>query len=436
MPALSNRFIASTLLFILSTAFFLPAQAEGEEDPLWNRPSFEKKVITIGQRILSANGITEHIGFYSSTRDIRNATASRWGGPNTVVIYKDLLDVMDSDDELAAILAHEIAHITKRHHGKIAPQRFVAKTALWTTYTGGGTAAILATGGLATAPVVLAGAGLKRLSQNGSGITNPISRPYEREADLVGLDYLAKAGYSPLAMETVMEKIVADAGPVATFFSSHPVGSERLAYIHEAIVQKYPDALNQERLNDDSQQSESSLTSLPEPASHSDSASSATTTQKPESVTPTAIAKHEAPDSKATRKQEASSVKVATPHSKPSPSASQSSKVISGNPARANTNSPASELNSPNNAEPVALTLLSLQPHHLRILRMVSQQGYLSRRELTEQLEYLDSPTRDTAIQDLIQKNLLRQLGGEPDTIVVLTDRAAEAFKPAPNVNP
>src|SRR6185312_16136114 len=102
LPALCSLSLAALLIF--QSLAPLVAQAEGESDPLWNRPSYEKKVTQIGQRIQAANGITERILFVYSREHVLNATSDRRGG-NNIVVYEDLLTLMDSDDELAAILS-------------------------------------------------------------------------------------------------------------------------------------------------------------------------------------------------------------------------------------------------------------------------------------------------------------------------------------------
>lgn len=476
-----QRFLAALLLLQATIGLPVAVWAEGEDDPLWNRPSFEKKVIDVGQRLLAANGIRERITFYSATRDIRNASASRWGGPNTVVIYKDLLDVMESDDELAAVLGHEIAHITKRHTGKVFPMRAVAKTALWTTYTLGGTAAILATGGLATAPVVLAGAGMKRMDQKGIGVTDPISRPFEREADLVGLEYMVKAGYNPLAMETLMAKISGDAGPVATFFSSHPGGTERLTYIHEEIVHKYPQYLTAEQAKNplpgapyQLQVVESSLekpkNQKTEPDQAADKTQATHQEMKAESEaepllsnkkqkgvgnaepvkaislavskeTEKLVGKKNSVQSSASiaTKKDGASGQVMLAATQPAPAkVSYQPKVVETKPPLKTQSMSVAVTESiqpgipiaGEKTESVAVTLLSLQPPHLRILRMISQRGYLNSRELKEQMAYIESDTLTTYLNDLVDKKLIRILGAEPEVVVILTEWASDAFKP------
>lgn len=447
------------------------ALAEGEEDPLWNRPSFEKKVFRVGQRILSANGIPDRIEFLTSRLDIRNASASRFGGPNTVVIYKDMLDVMESDDELAAVLSHEIAHITKRHTGKIVPRKWAAKTALWTAYTVGGTAASVATAGLAAPVFIVGAAGIKKMHRNGIAITDPISRPYEKEADLVGLDYMVKAGYNPRAMESLILKGAGDSGPVANFFASHPGGSERLAYIHEAIQSRYPQYLAEESLpvtasDKGSQSKEEPLaaaetlkasgkastsgltgTKSSQPAQKADEppnspqtgANQALTQSKPKTDKPGALhseASHQPQAKKAelsislktqtvgTAAKTVASTQASAAPASASPSVTPTVKALFAKPLPAPTGQAQS-------GQSVAQVLLSLQPDQLRILRMISQHGYLSRQELLNQMEYVPADSLTQQINELIQKRLVRLLGAEPDEVIVLTDWAAEAFQPA-----
>jgi hypothetical protein len=408
------RLIRCSLLFVLcfqaTVGMSLTCWAEGEEDPLWNRTSFEKKVIQVGHRILAANGITEQIQFLSATRDIRNATASQFGGPNTIVIYKDLLDVLDSDDELAAVLSHEIAHIIKRHTARVAPRKWVAKTALWTAFTVGGTAATLATGGLATPAVLLGAAGIRKMHQNGIAVTDPIARPYEREADLVGLDYMVKAGYNPLAMETLMGKVVGDSGPISNFFASHPGGTERLTYIHQAIQTNYPQFLSV-KLADNSLSGSADALKIPSVS------------------TPLALAVDNSPKTESLpvrdESEDRKTPSLDTGANKP---VSIPGKTLTTQGASSSSSSSSSA--SMERQESVAQVLLGLQPNHLRLLRMISQQGYLSRHDLQVQMEYVEPETLSVQVNDLVQKRLVKLLGAEPDDVMVLTEWAAEAMKP------
>ena len=69
------------------------------------------------------------------------------------------------------------------------------------------------------------------------------TRKQEYEADAMGVDLMVKAGYNPLAMESIMGKIAGD-GDLAQIFRDHPVGTDRIANIHKIIVEKYPQFLD------------------------------------------------------------------------------------------------------------------------------------------------------------------------------------------------
>ena len=215
-------------------------RAEGEDDSLWNRPSYARKIDTIGQRILAANGITERIAFrVKNNTETVNAYAERFGSVNTVSVYRGLLQHLDSDDELAALLSHEIAHITMRHHRrqimKVAPVHIAKSLAL---------AALVLYAGHTPDNVESA--------QRINGATTYIahaqfSKGHEKESDRVGVDYMVNAGYNPLAMETLMTKITGDAGPFfTTLFSTHPLGTERIQLIRDKIARDYPQFLDDE----------------------------------------------------------------------------------------------------------------------------------------------------------------------------------------------
>jgi Zn-dependent protease with chaperone function len=474
MQSFFTRILMLTLL--LYSQLFLPlqARAEGEDDPLWNRPSFEKKVIDVGQRILAANGITERIVFIYDKSDIRNARARRWGGPNTVIIYKDMLDVISSDDELAAVLSHEIAHITKRHTRKEAPKIIGSNLFMKTALITAGTAAIIATGGLA-APVVAVGAkSMKEASQAGIDITGPIERPYEKEADLVGLDYMVKAGYNPLAMETLQMKASGDMGAVANFFASHPGGTERLAYIHEAIKTKYPQFLTADTMTNplpgapyQLQPAKTTSSNSQNPSTIPAEASLVTNspaTNKPQPATSSvsqlaSASQPSASDSPSTNKtiaytgnlaktsekntlviQDSKTNKPPTKVNYEAPkTALQTAPRLSVEPTQQNasTHSQAKDESASDisTGTSVAQVLLSLSSDDLRALKLISQHGYISRNEFEENFEHQDADTVWVMLTKLVNKRLIRIVGADPNEGYVLTDWASDALAPKPHTS-
>jgi predicted Zn-dependent protease len=135
-----------------------------------------------------------------------------------------------TDDEVAIVMGHEIAHAL-REHGR----ERVAKS------------------GLASAGAKIAGIGLSALlgidpnltTAATGGVANltmlKFSRDDETEADLVGLDIVARAGYDPRAGVALWQKmgmISKNAPP--QWFSTHPAGKNRIAEIQRQLPQVMP----------------------------------------------------------------------------------------------------------------------------------------------------------------------------------------------------
>ncbi len=139
--------------------------------------------------------------------------------------------VVQSDDELAGILAHEIAHNCHYHGLKQADRNDkVLKGGLVASLL-----TLLLGGGVGGAAQVL-GVGLFEIRQ---GILNHYSIEYETEADQSAVDYLAKVDYHPAGLLTFMERIAAESRArlhvELGIHQSHPYPVERVQAIRRAI---------------------------------------------------------------------------------------------------------------------------------------------------------------------------------------------------------
>jgi predicted Zn-dependent protease len=129
-------------------------------------------------------------------------------------VFSGILNVADTPDALAAVIGHEIAHATQGH--VMVRARKNARQELWTIL-----------GGAAT--------GMPDVWREGIaiGIGLPFAREQETDADLVGLDYMAKAGFDPRAAIYLWKNMAAAktaGGREATpeFLSTHPSDSARI----------------------------------------------------------------------------------------------------------------------------------------------------------------------------------------------------------------
>ena len=207
--------------------WFLPCYSEGENDPLWNRPSYARKVMHIGKRMLEKNHLTENIIFTVKSDEEINAASLDTSG--YVVVYTGLLKVIENDDELAFILGHEIAHVMKRHGLKKVVTGRVLGFSL-------GLLSAMALGGDEDS----VGIG-NRVDENVRNQTNRFMNGQELEADALGLDLMVGAGYDPWAGYRITAKMAND-GYLMRFMRSHPNGKLRLTRLEQQIKTKYPTA--------------------------------------------------------------------------------------------------------------------------------------------------------------------------------------------------
>jgi predicted Zn-dependent protease len=141
-----------------------------------------------------------------------------------IAVFTGILDTLKlTDDELAVVLGHEMAHALREHAR--------ARTAK-VTLTNVGTLAI----GL------VIGGNVGELARQGGGLLAlKFNRDDERDADLVGLELAARAGYNPQAGLSLWEKMTqaAKATP-PVWLSTHPSGADRMRRTQEALRQVMP----------------------------------------------------------------------------------------------------------------------------------------------------------------------------------------------------
>ncbi len=138
-----------------------------------------------------------------------------------------LILAADSEAELAAIMAHEIAHVAARHATKN-----MTKQQIWN---------------MASIPLMFVGGPAGYAIAEVANIVVPMSflkfsRDSEREADMLGLQYDYAAGYDPQAFIQFFERLKAQEkqkhSKIAKLFSTHPMTADRITAA-QAEIQKY-----------------------------------------------------------------------------------------------------------------------------------------------------------------------------------------------------
>ncbi|MCU7650879.1 M48 family metallopeptidase [Pseudomonas piscis] len=149
------------------------------------------------------------------------------GPGGKIIFYSGLIEQLKlTDDEIAAVMGHEIAHAL-REHGREAMSK---------QYALGAGKQIATLFGVSQQAVALGDNGVNLL------MTLPNSRENENEADLIGLELAARAGYNPNAAITLWNKMGQAAGGSAPpeFMSTHPASTSRIASLQAAIPKVMP----------------------------------------------------------------------------------------------------------------------------------------------------------------------------------------------------
>lgn len=149
------------------------------------------------------------------------------GPGGKIIFYTGLIDKLKlTDDEIAAIMGHEIAHALREHGREAMSKAYGIEMAKQ------GAGALL---GLGQDTMALAD------TVANYGMTLPNSRANENEADLIGLELAARAGYNPNAAITLWNKMskVSEGAP-PEFMSTHPASSSRIAALQAAIPKVMP----------------------------------------------------------------------------------------------------------------------------------------------------------------------------------------------------
>lgn len=149
------------------------------------------------------------------------------GPGGKIIFYSGIIEKLNlTDDEIAAIMGHEMAHALREHSREAMSRAYGVAMARQ------GAGALL---GLGETSMALADTVVQY------SLTLPNSRGNENEADLIGLELAARAGYDPNAAVTLWQKMAqAGGGAPPEFMSTHPSSSSRIASLQAAIPRVMP----------------------------------------------------------------------------------------------------------------------------------------------------------------------------------------------------
>ena len=225
------------LALALCAAFSLAAQAQTDEEkvgksasaqvlgaaPLIQNDASLKYVNMLGGSLSAYSGAVYKWHFGVIKSDAINAFAMPGG---YILLSAGLLKSLESEDELAFVLAHEIAHVTRRHHYQVVQRQRLADQAAK------GLEAVTQDGDTA-----------KLAQASGQIYARGLDKSAEFESDRLGVEIMTKAGYDPVAAVNVLEKLQRFKGDdprAELLFSTHPSPAERLDMLLQSGIDKLP----------------------------------------------------------------------------------------------------------------------------------------------------------------------------------------------------
>lgn len=215
-----------------SDADLVPLAAEAweqtkKETPISRDARANQRLQAVGQKISRVapvqNAAWEFVVFDSKELNAFVLPGGKVG------FYKGLIDFVDNDDQIAAVMGHEAGHVVARHAAKRAGQQSAASLGV---ALGGA-----ALGGLPRDQQEMAigilGAGAT------VGVLLPFSRNNELEADKLGVDYMHACGYDVKQSVRLWEKMgAASTNHPTEWMSTHPDPNTRIAELRSYITSK------------------------------------------------------------------------------------------------------------------------------------------------------------------------------------------------------
>lgn len=192
------------------------------QEKLTSDPRYVNRMNRVAPKIISAaRGDPSQWEVQVFQSDQLNAFALPGG---KIGFYTGILDIMENDDQIAAVMGHEVAHVNFNHSGERYSQSSLAQAGLTVTQ-------VAVSGSQYRNQIMgVLGAGATL------GVILPFSRKHELEADRFGLRYMHRAGYNPNEAVRFWEQMSAKKqGSPPEILSTHPSDATRIAQLKREI---------------------------------------------------------------------------------------------------------------------------------------------------------------------------------------------------------
>lgn len=187
-----------------------------------------RKIAVATERYMRANGLAAEVkNFAWEFNLVKDSQVNAFCMPGgKIVVYEGLMKLVTSDDELAVVIGHEVAHAVAKHSNERMSQQILAQYG----------AQILNESLSEKSLAVQALAGTVYGIGAQYGVMLPFSRTHESEADYMGLIFMTMAGYNPDVAVGFWQKMSASgSSKTPEFMSTHPSDARRIADIQKAL---------------------------------------------------------------------------------------------------------------------------------------------------------------------------------------------------------
>lgn len=187
------------------------------------------RIATVAEEFMKEKGLGSDLKYYKWECNLidDDRTINAWAMPGgKIAFYTGILKLAATEDEVAVIMGHEVAHVLAKHGNERMSQMILVQ------FGGLALNKLLEKKPEETKKIFMSAFGMGAQV----GVMLPFSRKHEYEADEIGLNLMYKAGYDPQAAVRFWQKMMKlSKGSPPEFLSTHPASSKRVEKMQENI---------------------------------------------------------------------------------------------------------------------------------------------------------------------------------------------------------
>lgn len=192
-----------------------------QQKPISTNPQYQQMATCVAKAIVTETGGAWEVVIFEDNSP--NAFALPG---NKIGIHTGMLTLVENQEQLAAVIGHEVGHVLAKHSNERASQEYAVNQGLGMVQT------------MAAPQTAYGQAALGLLGVGAEyGILKPYSRTHESEADVIGVDLMAKAGFNPEQSINLWQRMDAasQGQQPLEFMSTHPSHASRIEELNKQM---------------------------------------------------------------------------------------------------------------------------------------------------------------------------------------------------------